>query len=164
MKPPVSELVGDREPSSRGPLPGLFGVDPDLAYRREQQSGQRLAAAELGGAGRGPEVLDVAHEQAEVGVGDLLDRHGQRGAVPHVARDAGEEVLGGRSISSISCDGIWRDSPLRPSFTTSVPYARRAPWEALLGCPPSMPCDQLDESPVARLDGVAHERRWVVGV
>ena len=24
--------------------------------------------------------------------------------------------------------------------------------------------DQLDEPPVARLDGVAHERRWVVGV
>ena len=61
--------------------------------------------AELGRSGRRAEVLDVAHQQADVSVSDLLDRHRQGGAVPHVARDAGKELLGGRSISSISRDG-----------------------------------------------------------
>ena len=57
--------------------------------RREQQTGQRLAVAKRGRARGRAEVLDVAHEQPDMGVGDLLDRDWQRRAVPHVARGSG---------------------------------------------------------------------------
>ena len=43
---PVAELVPDREPPPRRPLPRLVGVDPDLAAGGQQQARQRLAVGE----------------------------------------------------------------------------------------------------------------------
>ena len=109
---------------------------------------------ELGCAGRCSEVLDVAHQQPDVGVGDLFDRDRQRGAVPDIARDPGEELLGGLFDASISAM-LFGGPPPRPSFSTSVRV--RAPCAR--GQSRSMAAeharDQLDEPPVARLDGVA---------
>ena len=44
--------------------------------------------------GRAAHVLDVAHEQPEDGVDEILDRHGQRLAVPDVAGRPREHLLG----------------------------------------------------------------------
>ena len=91
---PVAELVADREAPARRPLARLLGVDPDLAAGGEQQPRERLAGRERRRAGRGAHVLDVADEQPEDGVGEVLDRHGQRLAVPDVAGRPREHLLG----------------------------------------------------------------------
>ena len=62
----MAELVGDREAAARGPLLALGGVDPDLALAGEEEAGEGLVGGEVGGAGGGGQVLDVADQEADV--------------------------------------------------------------------------------------------------
>lgn len=90
----MPEFVGDREPAPRRPLSGFVGVDPDLAEGGEEETRERLALPECGGSRGAPQVVDVAHKQAEVGVGDFLDRHRDRHPVPDIAGQMSQEFLG----------------------------------------------------------------------
>ena len=54
----------------------------------------RLTDTQLGRSGRDSQVIDIADEQPDVRVRDLLDRDRQALAVPHVGWDLGEELLG----------------------------------------------------------------------
>ena len=74
VKTPVPQLVGDGEPAAGRPVASLAGVDPDFSEGWEEQSRQRVAVGDGGCARCTPQVVDVAHKQAEVGVGDVLDR------------------------------------------------------------------------------------------
>ena len=96
MQDVVAELVGDREPPPRRPLDGLVGVDPDLAEAGEQEAAERLVVAERRAPGRLAHLgrRDVADVEAEVAVGDLLDRDRRAVAVPDVVGKLGEDRLG----------------------------------------------------------------------
>ena len=94
VEAPVAQLVADREAAARGPLLALGGVDPDLALAGEEEAGEGLVGGELGGAGGGGQVGDVADQEADVVVGDVLDRDREALAVPDVVGDLGEEGLG----------------------------------------------------------------------
>ena len=165
VKPPMSELVGDREPPSRRPLPSLLGVDPDLA--------DAPGAAALTGPGRGRARARQAPfrgPRRRAPAGRRGCRRSPRsgpagvGAVPHVARDPGEERLGERVRSPPSAAIVFGGSTAEAEFhhERAVGASGARGTRARLASEHAR--DQLDEPPVARLDGVAHERRWVVGV
>ena len=71
------------------PRAGAAGPESDCPAARPRRAGRRA------------HVLDVADEQAEDRVGDVLDRDGQRLAVPDPLGDLGEDSLARSSTSSI---------------------------------------------------------------
>ena len=71
-------------------------------------------------SGRAGHVLDVADEEPELRVRDVLDRHGERVAVPDVAREGGEYVFGAFfDVPHVFRDRRRRRQPLVNSSSTS---------------------------------------------
>ena len=84
-------IVKRRRPGHSRASAALTQISPGPASSRPEMD---WPGARGGGAGRGGHVLDVADEQAEAGVGDVLDRDRQLLAVPDPVGDPGEDLLG----------------------------------------------------------------------
>ncbi len=96
VKHVVADLVSDREPPTPGPEARLLAVHPDLAEARDEEAGEGDVVGELRAARRRAHLRggDVPDAEAEVAVGDLLDRDRRAIAVPDVVGKAGEHRLG----------------------------------------------------------------------